>query len=387
MTYKLFAVTAPGLEGITRSELLSLGLIKPASPSEPASGEQAETGGVEFDARPVGMYQANLCLRTASRILARVGEFDAVGFEELRKKAARLGWSEFLRSGMNVAVRVTCHKSRLYHSDAVAREIVNAIGDALKGPVTLVKTDEEADRPPQVVVVRIVNDHCTVSMDSSGGLLHRRGYRLQTAKAPLRETLAAGLLMLAGWDGASPLIDPFCGSGTIPIEAALLAGHIAPGKSRSFAFMDWPNFKQSLWREQIDDAIALETTDIPAISGSDRDEGAIAISRENAHRAGVLEKISFTHQTFSALQSPAETGWIVTNPPYGVRVSPTHDLRNLYSRLGDVLREQFPGWHYAILCADPILAGHTRLKPGKVFPLVNGGIGVKLYTGIVPSKS
>ncbi len=391
MTYRLFAVTAPGLEDLARAELTKLGLTPLASRMNASAYSQAsqtgpaeETGGVEFDARPADLMRANLHLRTVSRLTARLGSFDALGFDELHKKATRLGWREFIKPGQQVAIRATCKKSRLYHSDAVAREVAKAISTAVKGDVSLVKPDPDAEFPPQLVVVRIVNDECTISIDTSGALLHRRGYRLQTAKAPLRETLAAGLLLASGWNSSAPLVDPFCGSGTIPIEAALLAGNIAPGKSRKFAFMDWPNYKKSAWTQVLDAAIAAETKDIPPILGSDRDEGAINISQENALRSGVLEHITFSPLAVSAIVPPPLTGWLVTNPPYGIRVSPTSDLRNLYSRLGDLMRSQFQGWHYGILCADPVLAGHTYLKHERVLNLVNGGVAVKFFVGLVP---
>jgi putative N6-adenine-specific DNA methylase len=381
MTYRLFAVTAPGLEEITRAELVGLGFTPSAA--QAGSSAQEETGGVEFDARPADMFRANLQLRTASRVLARMGEFDAVGFEEFRKKAARLPWQEFMRPGQQVQIRVTCHKSRLYHSSAVGRELVAAISSAVRGDVIPAKPQEDEPTPPQLIVVRLVNDHCTFSIDSSGELLHRRGYRLQTAKAPLRETLAAALLLASGWDASSPLVDPFCGSGTIPIEAALMASHTAPGLNRRFAFQDWPNLKPALWTEQLEAARAAVTPGEVVIHGSDRDEGAIAICAENARRAGVENMIQFSHAAFSAVEAPTGPGWMVTNPPYGIRVSSTNDLRNLYTRLGDVLRAQFHGWHYGILCADPVLAGHTRLQTDEVRAMVNGGIQVKFFTGQV----
>ena len=176
------------------------------------------------------LYRANLHLRTASRVLVRLGDFYAAAFSELRKKAGRLEWERYLRPGQPVALHVTCHKSKLYHSDAVAERVAGAIGDRLGRPTTMLKPAEsEDDSPPQLVIVRLVNDHCTISIDSSGELLHRRGYRLATAKAPLRETLAAGMLLASGWDVRSPLIDPFCGSGTIAIEAALMRAGLPPG--------------------------------------------------------------------------------------------------------------------------------------------------------------
>ncbi len=397
MNLRLFAVTAPGLEPFTQGELAALGMQARLPQGDSLSGApHEEAGGVEFDASLSDLYRANLHLRTANRILARLGEFYAAGFDELRKKAARLAWEQYLRPGQPVALRVTCRKSRLYHSDAVAREVVKAISDHLgqpspqvpgaspnvPGASPLVKIDS-ASPPPQLVLVRLANDQCTLSVDTSGELLHRRGYRLESAKAPLRETLAAGLLLAAGWDSAAPLLDPFCGSGTIAIEAAMLARHIAPGKNRRFAFMDWPGYVDTLWQTAFGQAIKNEISSPAIIQASDRDAGAVRIAQANAERAGVLESIQFSCQAFSAIAPPPSPGWVVTNPPYGVRVSPAHDLRNLYTHMGDVLRAQCPGWRAGILCSSDFLAGHTHLHFDQALPLVNGGIAVKFYQGLV----
>jgi putative N6-adenine-specific DNA methylase len=421
MNYRLFAVCVPGLEPFTQQELMALRTpnlgaalsisAQPPQTSLPSGELREESGGVEFEASLADLYRANLHLRSATRILARFGEFYAAAFSELRKKAARLPWEQYLHPGQPVALRVTCHKSKLYHSSAVAERIVGAIADRLGQPAALVKLDPfspGAESPgavaaplPQLVVVRLVLDQVTISIDTSGADLHRRGYRLETAKAPLRETLAAGLLLAAGWDTASPLLDPFCGSGTIPIEAALLARRIAPGKQRSFAFMDWPGFDSRLWQSTLAAAAADEQPNPAPILASDRDAGAIRMAQANADRAGVLENIQFNCQAFSAIQPPSGPGWMVTNPPYGVRVSPqergakrdpqergakrdpTHDLRNLYTRLGDVLRSLCPGWQAGILCSSDILVGHTRLHFERTLPLVNGGIPVRFYLGQV----
>ena len=379
--YRLFAVTLPGLETFTRRELVELKLVSPEASAEGA----LEPGGVEFEAGLADLYRANLHLRTANRILARLGELGAITFAELRKKAARLPWEEYIRPGQPVALRVTCHKSRLYHSDGVAERVAAAIGDRLGRQVERVKADEEAQNPPQLVVVRFVNDLCTLSIDSSGALLHRRGYRLETAKAPLRETLAAGLLMAANWGGSTPLLDPFCGSGTIPIEAALFACRMAPGKNRRFAFMDWPNYDAALWQAQLDQAAAGEINNPVLLQASDRDAGAIRIAQSNAGRAGVLDHIQFACNAISAIQPPLAPGWVVTNPPYGVRVSPTQDLRNLYAQMGNVLQKLCPQWEVGFLCNSDVLAGQTRLKFIEKRPLVNGGIPVKFYLGRVNS--
>jgi len=219
-------------------------------------------------------------------------------------------------------------------------------------------------------------------MDSSGELLHRRGYRQAVAKAPLRETLAAAMLLASGWDKKSPLIDPFCGSGTIAIEAALLASGLPPGGNRRFAFMNWPTYDKNLWQEvlfKVKPLSGLETI----ILASDRDAGAVQMARENAQRAGVADLIHIECQAVSSIRPPEEPGWIVTNPPYGVRVSSGKDLRNLYAQLGNVLRAKCPGWHLAILGSDPMLLGQIGVKLTPSFSITNGGIPVRLVRGLV----
>jgi putative N6-adenine-specific DNA methylase len=244
--------------------------------------------------------------------------------------------------------------------------------------------DEESD-PPQLIIVRLVENRCTLSLDSSGALLHRRGYRLATAKAPLRETLAAGILMASGWDLRSPLIDPFCGAGTIPIEAALMARKIAPGLNRHFAFMDWPNFDAETWERL--KAQAREEQGVsghgPSIMGSDRDAGAIRAAGENAGRAGVAESVVFSRRALSDLEPPPGPGWVVTNPPHGVRLKSRPDLRTLYIRLGRVLRARCRGWNAAILCGSDSLLELTGIEFDRRFPMRSGGLRVTLAKGRV----
>ncbi|GAP21849.1 THUMP domain-containing class I SAM-dependent RNA methyltransferase [Leptolinea tardivitalis] len=386
MSFRLFAITAPGLEPFTTAELASLGITANPPVTFAARGEpKEEIGGVEFDASQADLYRTNLLLRTANRIVYRLGEFTAVSFPELRKKAARLPWETILQPGQPVAVRVTCHKSKLYHSDAVAERVAGAIGDFFGKPAPMKKFNENSRPLPQLILVRFNHDTCTISADTSGELLHRRGYRLETAKAPLRETLAAGLIMASGWDGRSPLLDPFCGSGTLAIEAALYARRIAPGKNRRFAFMDWPGFDKKKWEHQLARANSLEIRSPVTILASDRDAGAIQIARSNAERAGVLDLIQFDCLAVSAIQPPNQAGWVVTNPPYGVRVSPDKDLRDLYARFGDVLRRQCPDWNTGVLCSNDLLIGQMHIPLLEKIHLTNGGLPVSFYRGKVQS--
>ncbi len=380
-----FAVTAPGLERITTEELNRLGMkVSKNPPVDIPRLSAEESGGVEFEGSRADLYRANYQLRTASRVLVRMDTFYAAAFSELRKKASRLGWENFLKPGDPVTLHVTCHKSKLYHSGAVAERVLGAIGDKLGKPSVQKKAEETTDgHPPQLVVVRLVNDQCTISIDSSGELLHRRGYRLETAKAPLRETLAAGMLLASGWDAQSPLLDPFCGSGTIAIEAALLARGVQPGQNRWFAFMDWPRFDQTRWQSSLSAWTASPPVVMPRIQASDRDAGAIRIAQANAERAGVAEWIEFTCRPISAIEPPSEPGWVVTNPPYGIRVSANKDLRNLYAQFGNVLRAHCPDWQLAVLCSDPQLLGQIGLPLDSSISLINGGINVRLARGKV----
>jgi len=396
---KLFVVCAPGLEPFTAQELVELGLLrgKPSSPLSKTGGiEGGPEGGVEFQGTLRDVYRANLHLRTASRVLVRLGAFYAAAFPELVRKAGRLPWERYLAPGQPVALRVTCHKSRLYHSGAVAERVARAMGDRLGQLPPLQKfnpqdgssREDDDTNLPQLILVRLAHDHCTISVDTSGALLHRRGYRQAVAKAPLRETLAAGMLMASGWDMTSPLLDPFCGSGAIPIEAALMARRIPPGRTRRFAFMDWPNFDAAMWN------VLLADSPLPSQTGeglgvgakilaSDRDAGAIKSAQANAERAGVADMIEFSCRAVSAIEPPSGPGWVVTNPPYGVRVSAGKDLRNLYAQFGNVLRAKCPGWHIAVLCDSVQLVHNTGLKfdEARSIPLVNGGLKVRLSRG------
>jgi putative N6-adenine-specific DNA methylase len=270
-----FAVAAPGLEPLVGDELRGLRALYPLETAAP------EPGGVGFRAGRRGLYAANLHLRIASRVLVRVGTFHASAFHELERHATRLPWAEFTAPGQAIAFRVTSRKSRLYHQDAVAERLLAAAGaPALPAPTGLLA--------PQEFIVRLFRDECTVSADASGELLHRRGYRLAVGKAPLRETLAAAMLAATGWPGGTPLVDPMCGSGTIPIEAALFARRIPPGLQRAFAFQRWPEYAAAMWEELL---AASRARILPhagsLIVGSDRDAGAVAAASANAARVGV----------------------------------------------------------------------------------------------------
>ena len=381
--YDLFAVTAHGLAALCAAELASQGVAG-----------TSETGGVAWRGSARSLYRANLELRTASRVVARVGRFSARGFAELERRVAKLQWRDFVQPGTAVVLRVTCRKSKLYHEGAVGERVTRVLADVAGAVVLEARPDDddsdETTSQGQLVIVRFLRDDCTISVDSSGALLHQRGYRQAIAKAPLRETIAASLVLAAGWTGDSPLIDPLCGSGTIPIEAALLARRIAPGLAntdlvpRPFAFRQWPGFEQDTWSDVVAGARAAVRDVGPAIMGSDRDEGAIVAARANAERAGVGGDITFRRATLSSIEPPADSGHVITNPPYGVRVGERRELRALYAALGDTIRNRLPGWHVTLLAADDALAGATRLPLVERLSTRNGGIPVRLLTTAGP---
>jgi len=375
-----FAVAAPGLEPLLADELRGLQSRYSLELDTP------ETGGVAFRADAAGLYAANLHLRIASRVLVRVGAFHAAAFHELERHAARLPWDELVREGQPVAFRVTSRKSRLYHQDAVAERLLVAVGSRVRGAASaLAGSATAAGAEPQEFFVRLVRDECVVSVDASGELLHRRGYRLASAKAPLRETLAAAMLAGAGWDGSAPLMDPMCGSGTIPIEAALLARRVPPGLNRGFAFERWPVFDEPAWRAVLSAARERILPAAPApIQGSDRDAGAVRAAAANAERAGVGGDVEWRRAAISAIEPPREPGWVVTNPPYGVRVGERKRLRDLYAQFGNVMRAKCAGWEVAVLTSHPELEHQTGLPLTPRLGTENGGLRVRLMRARVP---
>ena len=378
-----YATAAPGLEQVVAAELATLGL----SP-------RLEVGGVGFSGAIESVARANLWLRTASRVIVRVATFRARAFHELERLARALPWERFVSAGGSVRLRATSRKSRLYHTGAIEQRFAEAIEYRLgkASPIEQTRTDEEdesASSRAQLFVIRVVDDLFTVSADSSGALLHQRGYRQAVAKAPLRETLAATMLIGSDWSGTTPLLDPFCGSGTIPIEAALIARRMAPGLQRSFAFHSWPDARPSLWERLSEEAASLALPRSPvAIVGSDRDRGAIDAAMSNAERAGVARDIEFSVRAMSAIEPPREaSGHVVTNPPYGVRVGEAEKLRDLYARFGQVLRSKFSGWRLAVLSANPRLDSELRLPLSARLRTRNGGIAVGLLVARVPDAS
>jgi putative N6-adenine-specific DNA methylase len=372
---ELFAVCAPGLEEVLSDELLALGVRGSAEP-----------GGVGWTGGPESLYRANLHLRTASRVTVLAASFRARSFIELERHADRIPWERWVAPGDVVRLRVTSRRSKLYHEGAIAQRIRAAI-ERRVGPLAphAAEGDDDEAAMGQLFVVRFHRDACLVRADASGALLHLRGYRQAVARAPLRETLAAAMLLASGWRHDAPLVDPLCGSGTIPIEAALLAMGVPPGLAsagrtpRAYAFTAWPDFDPALWERVVGDALSGVRTAHPApIAGSDRDAGAIDAARANAVRAGVEGSIDWRVRPLSALEAPGPGGWLVANPPYGVRVGERGPLRDLYASIGHAFRQRLDGGSLALLTADRMLEGHVGVPLRERFATSNGGIPVRL---------
>ncbi len=378
----VFAVAAPGVAPLLAQECLALGF----TPTE------VTDAGVALSLTSEELFTLNCHSRLATRILRRLAQFGARDFATLEKQAARVPWSLIVAPGTRVRLRVTCRKSRLYHSDAVAERVARGLEAAVPGvSVELRARDDEDDTSEapavathsQLFVVRLDHDQCTISADSSGALLHRRGWRQAVAKAPLRETLAAMLLAVFEWDGDMPLVDPFCGSGTIGIEAALRARRIAPGLQRQFAMEHWPGADTAAHAALRARARAMvqPRLTVPIVL-RDRDAGAVAAARANAERAGVLDDLDIAQGALSSLDLSAygSAGLLLTNPPYGHRVSEGADLRGLYARLGEVLRSGGRAWQLGLFMPnDRVLLGQLRLRVSSRLRTSNGGLPVEVW--------
>ena len=376
-SFSCFAVTAPGLAQLCAGEFRALG-IRPTG---------VDDAGVAFKADANTLLRANLWLRTVSRVLVRLATFHAEAFHELERRAKRVPWERVIDGTRPVRLRVTCKKSKLIHSGAVAQRIGDALTKATGARIVGGAVADDQDDAPdgeaaQLIVVRLDRDECTISADSSGELLHRRGYRQATAKAPMRETLAAAVLVAAGWRGETPLVDPMCGAGTIPIEGALIARGIAPGLTRDFACAHWPGVDAARVERVRDDARGkVRPRASHEILGSDRDAGAIAAAVANAERAGVAGDIEFEQRPISAFVVPAgPAGLVATNPPYGVRVGDSDALRSLYAQFGKVARVRAAGWTIAMLSADRRLEAQMHLPLVERARTNNGGISVRILT-------
>lgn len=404
--FRLLAQVPPGLEPLLMGELAALGIV--GTPMQ---------GGVRWTGGWTDLFRANLELRTASRILIELGHFRVRALGELERKAAALPWDQ-LPPGP-VRFRISASRSRLYHEGAIEERLRRAAGLPLEPSPRASESDtplhyaSEPDAPRPVspegplLVVRVHRDELTLRLDTSGDHLHRRGYRIDVGEAPLRETLAAALLAILSppyltpdatapdatapgletqAPSPNPILDPFCGAGTIPIEAALLRRRIPPGLAspgliaRPYAFLAFPGVPLEVW-----DATCTAARDrvvapgTPTIFGSDRDGRVLAAARRNALRAGVEGDIAWSEAPLSKCPVPDTPGWIVTNPPWGGRLGERKRLRALYNSLGGSLRPggRMRGWGLVLLSGDPVLADAMGLTLDTRFRTTHGGLSVQ----------
>jgi putative N6-adenine-specific DNA methylase len=360
-SFPIYLVSTPGLEAPLCAEALDQGFI----------GAKVVDGGVAFEGTWADVWRANLVLRGPTRILARIGEFRAMHLAQLDKRARKINWAEFLNNTVPVRVEASCKRSRIYHAGAASQRVAKAITEEFGAPVT-----EEASLR---VMVRIEDDLVTLSIDTTGESLHKRGFKEAVNKAPMRETMAAMFLRQSGFDGTQPVLDPMCGSGTFVIEAAEIALGLIPGRERSFAFGTLPSFDARQFATLRTAAIPKTTALI--FHGSDRDAGAIRMAGENAERAGVAAVTRFEQKSIEDLEPPpGPPGLVILNPPYGTRIGDKAPLVTLHRTLGTVLKTRFKGWRVGIITSDKNLAGATGLKFEPALPpVLHGGIRVALY--------
>jgi putative N6-adenine-specific DNA methylase len=366
---KLFATTSAGLEQTLASELSQVG----------ARGIRVATRGVSFEGSVETVYRANLWLRTAHRVLVGLTEFDARDRRRLYEGARAIDWGRQMSVDQTLAVDAVSSRSEISHTQFASRVVKDAVVDWFR---------DRTGRRPSVdprgadlrINARLSNNRCTLSIDSSGQRLHRRGYRPSFGvEAPLKETLAAGVLLLSGYDGDRPLVDPMCGSGTLLVEAALIARNIAPGLlGREFGFMRHPRFDPELWRRLRREARDLirGVSGCP-IRGSDSAADAVRAARNAASGAGVDDVLSVRRADLTELK-PGIDGRVVTNPPYGDRLGEIKDLARLYGTLGDVLKRSCVGMTAHVLSGSKFLAGQIGLRSRRRDILWNGPIECRL---------
>jgi putative N6-adenine-specific DNA methylase len=360
---EIFLPTSPGLETYLRDEVLA----------HRFPGAKAVPGGVITRGRWQDVWRANLNLRGAGRVLARIASFHVTHLAQLDKLSRRVDWASVLRKDVPFRVEATCKTSKIYHSGAAAERVEKAITATLGATAS--------PDAPVVIKVRFENDECTLAVDTSGELLHKRGSKQAVNKAPLRETLASLFLRACGYDGHEPVLDPMCGAGTFVIEAAEIATGLAPGRARSFAFEHLATFDADAWAA-MRDAMPPRRETAFRFYGSDRDAGAVTMSQANAERAGIADLCTFTRAPISDLVRPdGPPGLVIVNPPYGVRIGDTKPLLPLYRALGQTLTARFSGWRVGLVTTDANLAAATELPfkpPGP--PIAHGGLRVTLFT-------
>ena len=374
-TRNYFIASPPGFETLCAKELASLGLS--------VQHVSVVPGGVEFKGRLDDCYLANLNLRTANRNLLRLDAFKASNFKQLEKRLAEIPWELYLSHQNTFKIHATVKHCRLYHTGAIEKRFLESIANGLPA---IAINDEHAQDPvsPQQIFVRGSDDHFTVSLDSSGDNLYKRGLKKHTGMAPLRETLAAASLLLAGYSGKEPLVDPMCGAGTYSLEAALMAKKIPPGWFREFAFMQWPAYRLKRFeylKRQFEDYFVQPEK--PLIFASDKDPLACRQLEQCTRQFGLSDTISINNADFFELvpgDFADRPGLVTINPPYGRRIGTRPESMALFQAICDKLAREYTGWRLVLIAPGKLLEKKVPIKL-KTYPLFHGGLVLKLMVG------
>ena len=360
-----FATVARGLEDIAAAEIKDLG----------AKEVTTSFTGVSFVGDKELLYKVNLWSRIIFRVLVPIAKVKSFNAEQLYRSVQQIDWTEYLTPDMTLAVNCTGKNKQLNHSHFTALQIKKAIVDRQQQDYGR-RSDINPKSPDLLVNAHIDNNRCTISLDSSGTSLHRRGYRPAVGLAPLKESLAAALIDLSQWTPETAFYDPLCGSGTLPIEATLKALNIAPGLYRDrFGFQSWLDYDDSLWDKIVTEANNKQQFDLNIpIVGSDRNLEILNQARENAYNCNVTDYIEFIHQDLSQITAPADKGIIICNPPYGERLGNVTELEDLYKTLGDIFKQRFTGWTAYILTGSKHLSKKVGLRTAKRIPVYNGSL-------------
>ncbi len=374
--FQMTAQTMFGLEQVLADELLRLG----ARNIEKHNRAVSFTGDLGF------MYKANFCLRTALRILVPIDRFEIRSQQEFYDRIREMKWEDLMGPNGTLAIGCTLNTPHFDHTQFVSQRAKDAIVDRFRDR-TGTRPSVDLDRPTLGIHVYIDQDECTVSLDSSGGSLHKRGYRDKTNLAPINEVLAAGLVLLSGWDRRSNFVDPMCGSGTLLIEAALYAANIPPGYFREeFGFQRWADLDEALWEKIQEAAIGRINDEKPLILGGEISKNVARKAIANIHSAKLEDSITIKNVAFEDLDPPSGPGVMIINPPYGERMDKDEDIDALYKMIGDTLKKKWAGYQAWVITSNLEAAKHIHLTPKPRIKLYNGSLECRfmryeLYSG------
>ena len=369
MNFQFFATCPRGLEALLADELLVQRALKIV----------VTDGGVSFEGNLETMYRVNLHSRIATRIMSRVGQGSYATEEDIYKATFKLHWPSWFKVNQTIRVKVTGVKCPLKSLDFVTLRIKDAVCDRFREEGALRPSVSVRD-PDVRIHAYLTQDQYQLYLDTSGAPLYQRGFRDVSVIAPLRENLAAGIIMLSGWIPGTPFLDPMCGSGTFLIEAAMMAVNQPPGMKRTFGFQKLTSFDEGLWKKIETEAMnKMKPIEFLDIYGSDMDLRAVRVARHNLKVAGLEEVAKVMQSDFIKLVPPASEGTLVTNPPYGQRIGEDEDLKEVYPVWAKHMKESFGGWNTYFLTADLEMPKDMRLKPSKKTPLYNGALECRLF--------